>query len=91
LAHSAFARFHSFDVHFETSSITDDFDDEGVVVCTIATPDVTRARIAAATSADRTNDIVAGSLTLLSSTLTETARITAWKRSALEPCARHLH
>jgi hypothetical protein len=28
------------------------FDDEGVVVCTIATPDVTRARIAAATSAE---------------------------------------
>src|SRR5262249_14834941 len=61
LAHSAFARFHCFDVHFETSSTLED-DGGGVVVCARAIPDVTTPRTAAATSPDRTKDIVAGSL-----------------------------
>src|SRR5260370_21018711 len=64
-SHSAFARFHCFDVHLETSSILDDVEDVGVVVCASATADVTTPRIAA-TSADRINDIVADSLMRLS-------------------------
>ena len=53
----------------------DDVDDEGVVVCASATPDVTTPRIAAATRADRTNDIVVGSLMRFSEDEAEIARI----------------
>jgi hypothetical protein len=58
----AFARFHCFDVHFETSSALEDVDDGGAVVCASAAPDVTTPRTAAATSADRMIDILASSL-----------------------------
>jgi hypothetical protein len=58
----ALARFHCFDVHFETSSTWEDVDDGGVVVCASGTPDVTAPRITAATNTDRTNDILPDSM-----------------------------